>query len=274
MIQADIHTHSYFSTDSKEPTENMIKAAINKGLKYYCITEHMDMDFPKQPGSPENEFLLDGDAYYKEFFQLKEKYAKIKPEFTLLFGVELGLQPHLADKHREFISKYPFDFIIGSEHTTNRKDPYYPEFYQGRSEKEAYMEYFEDIITNLNVFSDIDSLGHLDYVVRYGPNRNRNYTYSEYSDCIDTILRILINKNIALEVNSSGYKYELGEPNPSKDVIVRYRELGGELITIGSDAHDSSRISKDFDRIALLLSQCGFAHYCVYQNRQPVFLEL
>lgn len=274
MIIADIHTHSSFSTDSTEPMENMIDAAINKGLKYYCITEHMDIDFPMQPGQTEPEFLLDTDSYYTKFAELKEKYLQAHPDFTLLMGVELGLQPHLSSTHQEYVKQYPFDFVIGSEHTTNRRDPYYPAFYADRSEVEAYTEYFDDIVTNINQFDNFDSLGHLDYVVRYGPNKNREYSYSKYSYCIDAILLKLIEKNIALEVNAGGYKYGLGEPNPCKDILLRYKELGGELITIGSDAHDCSRIANDFNLIAELLTNCGYKHYCVYQKRKPIYLDL
>ena len=272
MIKADIHTHTSFSGDSDEPMENQIKSAISKGLDYLCFTEHMDIDYPSSPSEPDNIFILDTDAYFCKFKDLKRQYANQKIE--LLFGVELGLQPHLAKTHEEFIKKYDFDYVIGSEHVTNKKDPYYPSFYEGRPEYEAYCEYFEDIIRNLNIFSAFDSFGHLDYVVRYGPNKNKDYSYTKYGDYIDEILRIIIDKGIALEVNSGGYKYGLGCPNPSKEIILRYKELGGEMITIGSDAHDTSRIAGDFNQIENLLKDCNYKFYTVFQKRKPIFLPL
>lgn len=272
MIIADIHTHTSFSGDSNEPMENMIQSALTKGYKYLCITEHMDIDYTPSDDTPEGTFLLDTDSYLHKFKELQDKYKSIAKDFTLLFGVELGLQPHLANTHKEYLSKYSFDYVIGSEHVTNKKDPYYPSFYEGRDEHEAYLEYFEDIVTNLNSFCDINSLGHLDYVVRYGPNKNAFYSYSKYSDVIDEILRILVKKDIALEVNSGGYKYGLGQPNPSQEIIRRYKELGGELLTIGSDAHDITRIGKDFDKLECLLTECGYKGYYIFKNRKPIFI--
>lgn len=280
MIRADFHLHSSFSGDSIEEMENHILTALTRGFNTLCITEHMDLDYPVSADTPKDLFKLDTDSYYHKYCELRDKYRPTdtlyntsSSHINLLFGVELGLQPHLASIHSEYISKYPFDFIIGSEHVTNGKDPYYPYFYEGRSEKEAYTEYFEDILTNLKAFDDIDTFGHLDYVVRYGPNKNKNYTYSEYADYIDPILEHLISKNIGLEVNSGGFKHQLNSPNPCIDIISRYKELGGSIITIGSDAHTADRIGADFDKIEKILYKCGFDYYCTFINRKPHFIK-
>ena len=124
---------------------------------------------------------------------------------------------------------------------------------------------------NLDCF---DSLGHLDYVVRYGPTRNREYDYRDYRDIIDEILKILIRNDKALECNTGGFHYGLGQPNPCEDILRRYRELGGELLTLGSDAHDPSRLGYDFDRARELLRSCGFSSYTVYHQRKPEFLPV
>jgi histidinol-phosphatase (PHP family) len=266
MILADIHTHTSFSTDSDEPMENMIEAAISRGLRFLCFTEHMDKDYPTAP-----DFFLDTDSYLEKFLEMKDKYRE---KITLLFGVELGLLPHLAKWHEDYIKKYPFDFIIGSEHNPKNVDPYYPEFFEGRSEEAAYTEYFEETVVNLKAFSDFDSIGHMDYVVRYGPNKNKEYSYSKYSRYIDPILEFIIDKGIALEVNSGGYKAGLGEPNPCRDIIARYKELGGKLVTVGSDAHDPSRLCYEFDRIEKLLLDCGFTEYAVFTGRKPKLYPL
>ena len=127
---------------------------------------------------------------------------------------------------------------------------------------------------NLDSFSDIDAYGHLDYVVRYGPNKNQFYTYEHYKDLIDEILKALIEKGIALEVNTAGYKYGLGAPNPHPDILRQYRRMGGELITVGSDAHAPEHLAYDFFRVNPLLKECGFSAYTVYENRKPRFLPL
>ncbi len=274
MICADIHTHTTYSTDCETPMENLIIEAISRGLKTLCFTEHMDKDYPPVPGrdpSLPTEFLLDTDAYRKGYLEMKEKY---RDKIRLLWGVELGLQPHLADWHRSYVNQHPFDYIIGSEHNPENRDPYYPEFFEGRTEQEAYSLYFEETYKNLKLFSDFDSIGHMDYVVRYGPNKNKEYSYKKYSDLIDPILEFIINKGIALEVNAGGYRNGLGEPNPCKDIIIRYKEMGGELITIGSDAHTAQSLCYDFDRIESVLLDCGFDSYAVFENRRPEFYPL
>lgn len=267
-IIADFHSHSSFSSDSDTPMEQMIQAAVDKGLKYLCFTEHMDKDFPVTNGL---DFLLDTPAYLKEFLQMKEKYKK---QIHLLFGVELGLQPHLKDWMNAYISEFPFDFIIGSSHLCNGRDPYYPEFFQGRSEDEAYLEYFESILTNLDAYSDFDIYGHIDYVVRYGPNKNQFYTYQKYREILDAILEKIIDLNLGIELNTGGFKYGLGHPNPCEEVLIRYRQLGGELITIGSDGHRPQELAYDFDKAAQVMKDCGFTHYAIYEKRTPVFLPL
>lgn len=260
-ISADCHLHTAFSGDCDAPMEDMVEAGIRQGLTTMCFTEHMDMDFP--PGSG-FDFELDTDAYYRGFLNCREKY---KSRIRLLFGVELGLLPHLAQFHRDFLKKYPFDFVIGSSHAVHGQDPYYPPYYQGRTEQEAYLEYFHSITENIRAFSDFDSYGHIDYVVRYGPEKNKHYTYEAYREVLDEILGLLIEKGIGLECNTGGYKYGLGEPNPSEEILRRYRSLGGELLTIGSDAHDPAGIAHNFHQAKELLKCCGFKYYTVFSKR-------
>ncbi len=251
--------------------EELIQRAISIGLKTMCFTEHMDMDYPRQDPDGPVEFVLDTGSYRKKYLEMKDKYSD---RIDLLFGVELGLQPHLVDWNNNYVNRYDFDYIIGSAHTIGRSDPYYPSFYEGRSEREAYVEYFEEALCDIRLFDDMDSFGHLDYVVRYGPNKNREYSYKAYADVIDPILRTLIDKGIALEVNSAGYRKGLGEPNPCKDVIIRYKQLGGELITIGSDAHTTSSLSNGFDAVEALLLSCGFKYHAVFSGRKPSLYPL
>lgn len=267
-IKADLHLHSDFSGDSTAPMEDMIQQGIRNGLEFMCMTEHMDLDYPLEDGI---DFTLDTDRYFTGYQQLKRQYTS---KIELGFGVELGLQPHLADFHRAYSKAYPFDFIIGSSHVVHGKDPYYPSFYQDRTEDEAYMDYFLSIFENLRTAPDIDVYGHIDYVVRYGPNKNKYYSYRKFSDILDQILITLIDQGIGIECNTGGIKYGLGHPNPCEEVLSRYRELGGEIITIGSDAHTPQHICYAFDSIPALLESCGFSYYTVFKNRKPEFIHL
>lgn len=263
----DQHMHCNFSGDSDALPEDMIKAGIAHGLSGICFTDHLDYDYPEEP----NIFLLDFDNYFKVLSDLKEKYAD---KISVNIGIELGLQIQAAGQNLAVAEKYPFDFIIGSSHVVNHMDPYYPEFFAGRDEDAAYMEYFESVLENINSGVDFDVYGHIDYVVRYGPNKNAFYTYEKFKDIIDEILTHLISKGKGIEVNTGGFKYGLGHPNPTEDIIKRYRELGGEIITMGADAHVPEYVAYEFDKTAQIIKKCGFKYYTVFKNRKAEFIPL
>ncbi len=270
-VTADCHLHSSFSGDSDTPMEEMILSGISRGLKTMCFTEHHDIDFPDSPEESGNIFLLNTDSYLYDLARLKEKY---QDRIRLLFGVELGLQSEILRKIAVYAKSYEFDFIIGSSHICHGKDPYYPAFYEGRSEEEAYREYFSSILENVKKFSNFDVYGHLDYVVRYGPNRDHNYSYEKYQDVFDEILNTLLENGKGIELNTGGIENGMKEFHPCTDILKRYRQLGGEIITIGSDAHDTAHIAEYFPLAAEILESCGFRYYTVFQHRTPEFIRL
>lgn len=270
-ILADYHLHTSFSGDSESSMESMIEKAISMGMETLCFTEHMDMDFPYLSSEEQGRFELDTDAYRMGFDRCREKY---EGKIALNFGVELGVQPHIAEKLKGYTEKYDFDFIIASSHICNKRDPYYPDFYEGRKEEEAYREYFQSILDNLTTFADFDVYGHLDYVVRYGPEKDKTYSYDRYADILDPILRRLAENGKGIEINTGAIPYGLRELNPCTDIIKRYHALGGEVITIGSDAHAPQRIAEGFDRAADILRNCGYKYYTVFSNRRPRQIKL
>lgn len=269
QIQAlwDMHMHSQFSGDSSAPPEDMLLAARNTGLQGICFTDHLDIDYPDSP----ELFLLDLPNYTASVTALRKKYAGC---FPVYLGIELGLQPHLAALHNDILTQYPFDFVIGSSHLVHGADPYFPSFYEGRKEEDCYLEYFESVLENINAFDGFDVYGHIDYVVRYGPTKNINYSWLTYREIIDEILRLLIKKGKGIELNTGGFKYKLGHPNPTEEIIARYRELGGEIITIGSDAHAPEQVAFAFQKAAPILKNAGFDTFTVFKNRQPEFIKL
>ena len=264
---ADMHIHSLFSTDSDTPMESMVQAAVKAGIPTICFTDHIDYDYPVK----DITFEFDIGRYKEAIDALKEKY---KSKILILMGVELGLQEHLGGRYRKLVEGYPFDFIIGSQHLVGNKDPYYPETFEGRTDMEIYREFFKETLRDIKAFHDFDSMGHLDYIVRYGPNKNQFYSYEKYRNILDAILKKLADTNVGLEVNTGGYHYGLGEPNPCTDIIRRYKELGGEIITIGADAHTPDKIGYAFDRAAQVLKECGFEYYTVFKDRKPNFVKL
>lgn len=270
-ITADYHLHSSHSGDSDTPLEDMILEGIRQGLTAMCFTEHNDFDYPANENETEDMFLLNADSYLYDLLKLQEKYAdKIK----ILFGVEIGLQPHLARQNAAFAKAHEYDFIIASSHICNGKDPYYPDFFAGRAAEDAFLEYFQSILDNLHTYSSFDVYGHLDYVVRYSPTKDQEYSYEAFSSLFDRILTKLIEMEKGIEINTAGLAKGLHDVHPCRGIIRRYRELGGEIITIGSDAHAPQQIAHAFDRAAEILKDCGFQYYTTFEKRRPSFHKL
>lgn len=263
MITADFHTHTSFSSDSDEPMENIVREAVARGLKALCITEHMDMDFPT------GEFLVDTNAYRTELFRLKEKYAG---KIELLYGIELGLMDYLAPRLYDYIGGENFDFIIGSSHLVDGYDPYDPAYIEAYGDRRGIERYFESILENISAYDGFDVYGHLDYVVRY--SKAKSYNPDEYSELTEEILKKLIGMGKGIELNTAGLKYGLGWAHPHPKLLKRYRELGGEIITVGSDGHRCEHIAYDFGKAADILEAAGFNYYTVFRNRKPEFLPL
>lgn len=277
MIQADMHMHTWFSTDSEACPCDMADEAVRKGLKTICFTDHFDKDDLEWG----EEGIFDVDAYFVEMQKLQEEYAG---KLNIRIGIELGLRTYLKDYYEELTKKYPFDFVIGSVHNVPYKkdvkgnilytDPAAEKLFTDRTDKEAYRLMMETTLENVRTSDCFQTLGHLDYVVRYGKSREKEYSYTDYEDIIDEILKLLIEKEKGLEVNSAGLKYGLPFAHPHPDVLKRYRELGGEIITIGADAHKPEHIAYDFAKAEKILKSCGFKYYTEFFEQKPVFKQL
>lgn len=264
---ADSHVHTQFSGDSDTPVRDQIDRAVALGMSEICITDHHDYDAP--PG--DCDFTLDIDAYLSYMRQLQTEY---QGRIRVNIGIELGLQCHLKEYLEQYIASHSFDFIVGSSHFIDGMDPYSPVCFTEKTEREVYERFFEITLKRIQEIECYDSLGHLDYVVRYGPDHNLRYSYAAYQDYLDPILKTLISKGKGLECNTGGYKYGLGHPHPNEDILTRYRELGGEILTVGSDGHVPKYVGFEFKRIQTLLKACGFDYYAIYRDRVPNFVAL
>ena len=177
MKIADCHMHSFFSSDSEAPTEEMVKRAVELGLPAICLTDHYDMDYST------GEFQLDTPAYAAKIRELQEKY---RDKIDIRFGVELGLQLHLKERMEEYVNAWPFDYVIGSMHVIDGKDPYYEDAFPDWTAEELYRAYFRATAENIRFFHNFQTLGHLDYVVRYCREKGKDYSYRAFADEIDT----------------------------------------------------------------------------------------
>lgn len=287
IIKSDSHAHTAFSTDSQAPMEEMLKAAIDNGFSSICFTDHMDYNFPlvyvkNTPPGEEPPFCLDTDAYYSEINRLKLLYPQIK----IRTGIELGLKEDARDKCMELLNLYKFDFVIGSTHLVDNTDPYYDTFWEKTDEKTGMQKFYEATLENVKSGVDFDVYGHIDYITRYTPYMkklrssglyNEEYYLSitdRFLDIIEAILRQLIYNGKGIELNTSGLKYGLHHPHPHEKILKLYKDLGGEIITIGSDAHETKHLGFGFDSVPVILKACGFKYYTEFTGRRPEMLPV
>lgn len=276
MIQYDSHVHTSFSTDSDTPMEEMVRTGIQAHLQGITFTDHMDYHFPSKyikkddmTGTAKAPFSFDFEKYLLRIKELKDLYSG---SIQLYCGVEMGLKEDAWEPNWKLSQNPALDYVIGSVHLVNDIDPYYPEYWESYEEKKALLLYFETTLKNLEQLGElqVDTLGHLDYIVRYSPSGYRLYSYHMFADVIDAILAKLIERNICLEINTAGYKNGGTMPNPGGEIIRRYRDLGGQWITFGSDAHTTGRLAADFEKAEKLAVSAGFDSYLTFVQRTPV----
>ena len=264
-MRADFHMHTSFSNDSDSAPEEMIQAAIRKGLKTICITDHHELDYI-EPG-----WEIDLEQYHNMLREVQEKY---RTQIEILVGLECGMQLQVSEQYAELVREYPYDFILASVHIFDGYDPYFPGYFDDKTDEEGYRRAFEITLDNVKNMTEYDSLGHIDYVVRFGNHKEQEYSYAKNADYIDEILKHLIANGKALEVNAAGWKNGLPFAHPHPDILKRYKELGGEMLTIGSDAHKPEHVAYDFHKIKDYLESCGFKYYTEFRQRKPYFCAI
>lgn len=273
-----MHTHSFFSHDAKQGSVNgNCEAAIKLGMKYVAFTEHYDVDMIKT--SKTRTFDLDG--YRKSVFEAKEKYAG---KIDVLYGMELGDCIKEKNESYRLVTTEPFDFVIGSIHAPRREFDFLSMTYD-KTDAEmiaVFEEYLEDQLNQIawaveNGERRFDTVAHITYPYRYYKQNGRASLIDlkkDYFEEFSEIMKACIKNNIALECNTSGLRQSMGELLPNETLLRRYKELGGELITVGSDAHIPSDVGKDVDTACELLKEIGFRYITVYKNREPIQIKL
>lgn len=238
----DTHVHTTFSTDSKLTIGEVIKKSQDENLGI-IITEHMDLNFPVA-----GEFIFDIDKYF-------EQYSKYRND-RLLLGVELGMRDDCIDENSKIEKSHPFDYVLGSIHFVNGIDIYEKSFYEGKTKKDTYHEYFENMLNNIKTHNYIDSLGHIDYICRYAQYEDKEIYYGEHSSIIDEIFNTLIDRNIAIEINTR----RLSNKHTAKSLVEiykRFADLKGKYVTIGSDSHSEKSIGNNYKDALEIAELCG-----------------
>lgn len=259
-IMFDYHIHSSVSFDSESSAESIAKRAKEIGLSEICFTDHCDYNSDKT----KKHYPIDLREYDAAYNGLRVPGLKIKR------GFEFGMTDWNTPELDAMLSERQFDFVIGSVHFVDGFDPYDREYWIDKTEREAYLGYLERILECVKIHDRFNVLGHLTYVSRsvYNPTKNL-LEYRDYRDVCDEIFKVLIKKDKGIEINTSAIG-SLGVLLPSYEFVNRFRELGGRIITVGSDAHSPERVGQHID-MALALAKEVFGYVCTFDNLEPKF---
>lgn len=264
----DLHTHTDNSFDGNHSTMFLCENACMKGIRAIAFTDHLEMDvFLK------NNF--DRTAI-QSFFETAKARSAFSGKLIVCVGAELGQAVYDTAVSDKLLSMMKYDFVIGAIHNLpNIQDFYYMDF---SDESIDYMDllsqYFEWEL-KLAQWDGFDTLAHLTYPLRYiVGNYGKPVDMSKFSEIIDEILLTLIKNKKSLEINTAGLRQPIGITSPDESIIRRYKQLGGELITIGSDAHYAEHLGAGIEQGYELALKCGFDKVALYQGRNPTLIPI
>ena len=268
----------------QEFCEDVVIDAINKGLQEICFTDHVDYGIKRDYDDPRgivyrqcdlvkpNIILLANvnyPEYYKKITELQKKY---KNKIQIKLGLEFGMQKHTIDKYEILFKKYPFDFIILSVHQQDDLETWTQDYQKGKTQKEYNEGYYNELLYLVKNYHNYSVLGHLDLIVRY--DLQGKYPFELVKPIIEEILKEVIKDGKGIELNTSYHRYRVGDLTPSKDILKLYKELGGRIITIGSDSHKPEHLGAYIEEGREELRKLGFKEFCTYENMKPVFHKL
>ena len=259
----DFHMHSRVSFDGHDSGLDLALAAKAKGLKEICFTDHLDYD----PLGKMGKLDFDTESYNAEYDHLEV------PGLTIRRGMEFGMDRKNVAQFKKDLQRRPFDFVLGSIHFVDDLDVYYEEYWSEKSIFQAERRYLEATLECVELHEDIDVLAHLTYIAKTRCHpAPRPVPFDAHRELIDEILRTVARKGKGLEMNTSGVN-RCGDFLPSADYFRRFKELGGEIVTVGSDAHTADRVGEHTYRACDILKDI-FGYVCTFKNRQPIFHKL
>ena len=259
----DYHMHSRVSFDGHDSAIEMALAAKKAGLKEICFTDHLDYDPLEQMGV----LAFDTEVYNAAYDELEV------PGLLIRRGMEFGMTPDNPEQFRKDLQRRHFDFVLGSIHFVDDLDVYFTPYWQDKTVFEAERRFLESTLECVRIHDDFDVLAHLTYIgkARQHP-APRAVPYGEHREIIEEILKTLAAKGKGMELNTSGMD-RCGGFLPTADYFRRFRELGGEIVTVGSDAHDSGRVGQYAKEACEVLKEI-FGYVCTFEDRKPIFHKL
>ena len=265
----DCHNHSCHSFDAVDTVEAMCLRAEELGLTAFALTDHSDLN-----GKNLSECVDVVSRSVDEVEQFRSSHA-IKCE--LLTGLELGEAVDFPEDAKVMAQLRPYDVIIGSYHNSPNGEDYYFMEFQSMTDEEIYVSlrgYFDKLIQTVQK-TDLDVLAHITYPLRYiVGDQGRRVCLDDYENQLHRLLTSVIEKGVSLEVNSSGLRQKIGEPLPNRLILQKYRELGGTMVSLGSDSHNTKDLGKGIKECTQLLSDLRFTHITYFRKRQPISIPI
>ena len=259
----DFHLHSNISFDSKVTPQELAEAAVAAGQKEICFTDHYD--YNSDPLKRADLFTIADYRAAHDGLQL--------PGLTIRKGVEFGLTRWNAPQLKELLGQYPFDFVIGSVHYVDGFDPHEAAYWQGLTVREGFEKHLLETLRCVQVHEDFDVLGHLTYACKSRHNPTHGpIEMTHFQEIIDEILLCLIRKGMGMEVNTSGID-RAGAFLPAAPYLCRYKQLGGEIVTVGSDGHNCARVGQYIPEALAMLKEI-FGYVCTFEKRKPIFHKI
>ncbi len=276
---ADYHVHSEFSDDSDYEMEEVVIDAIAKGLDEICFTDHVDYGIKLDHDEDGDTFRhdenglplrnVDYPSYFAKIAYLQNKY---KDQITIRKGLEFGLQMKWLPQYEKLYETYPMDFIIHSNHQVDDIEIFLPEFFKGKSQKEYNRVYYEELLKTVSHYKHYSVLGHIDAFNRYDPNGE--CPLEDFEDLVYEILKTAISDGKGIELNTSNVRYHVKGLTPCKEILKMYKDLGGQIITIGSDSHERSHLGFNIQKSQEILKELGFEYFCTFKDMEPIFHKL
>lgn len=267
--RTDLHMHTNSSFDGNYPAAEMCEAAIANDIATIAFTDHFDVDFYEQ-----HNLGVRQQTSYEDIISARDTFAD---KLQVLVGIEMGQPTYDQELTKKSLDRYNYDFVIGSIHNL-RKTPDFCELdYKTLTQDDVYAlldKYFEEELT-LAKWNGFDTLAHLTYPMRYIVQSGRfNTDLSRYDDITDEIFKVLVANGKALEINTSGLRQPIGKTMPTDNYVRRYRELGGELLTLGSDSHFTAHVGANIDDGYAIAENCGFRYVTYFKERKPVQVKI
>jgi len=285
----DYHLHCEFSDDSREPMENQIEEAVRRGFEEICFTDHVDYGIKKdwsegniqyRSGDGISSVSGDGDPvanvdYPRYFAKLHEMQQKYRGKIRIKEGLEFGIQTITVPQYERLYAEYEqeLDFVLLSMHQVDNREFWNQEYQKGRTQQEYNEGYYREIYNVMKIFHHYSVLAHLDLLVRY--DQQGIYPFEKVEDAVAEILKLAIADGKGIEINTSSWHYGLADTQPSRRILRMYRDLGGRIITIGSDAHKAEYLGDHVtDALHILKDEIGMHEFCTFDHMIPVFHEI